>query len=228
MRGLLERYYLGEDRDSPIRIDVPKGRYSVRSICQSDGSTQPARPSVAVLPLQNLSGYPDKDFIGNGLVEELASLLGGCPEIEVISQYATNDLGINGSSGDDFDKVGKALGAGFLLQGSFQITGDQFHVTLALNETERGRQIARSELAGGTGIFAQEEDEGIFFQPGFPQLCHHRADAVIHVGQHRRKDPAVDVFDVGEFLHVGIGALQRAVHRIVGELEKEGLVVVDC
>ena len=36
----------------------------------------------------------------------------------------------------------------------------------------------------------------------------------------------MDVFDVGEFLHVGIGALQRAVHRIVGELEKEGLVVV--
>ena len=53
------------------------------------------------------------------------------------------------------------------------------------------------------------------------------ADAVVQIRQHGREDSAVDVFDVCEnFFHVGIGPLQRAMDRVVGEVEKEGLIVM--
>ena len=85
LRRALERYYLLSGQNDPMRIDIPLGSYvptfHERTDVKPDrvsGGVKGAQiqlddswPSVLVRPLQNLSGDPEKDFIGIGLAAEL-------------------------------------------------------------------------------------------------------------------------------------------------------------
>jgi hypothetical protein len=99
LRRALERYYLVAGGHDPIRIDIPKGRYVPFFVKQSveasdtpasiSGSDiliapSPSGPTVAVLPLTNLTADPDQLFFTFGLAEELVTELGRFQEIIVI------------------------------------------------------------------------------------------------------------------------------------------------
>ena len=103
LRRALERYYLVAGGRDPIFIDIPKGRYIPyfsaqnaaperrRSRSSTDAGKPPGSPtgpSVAVLPLVNLSDDPGQHFFTVGLVEDLATELSRFQDIAVIPMLA--------------------------------------------------------------------------------------------------------------------------------------------
>lgn len=140
LRHLLERYYLGEGRYSPLRIDLPKGRYVPEFTPQQSppGSKAKAESSVAVLPLKNLSGDSAQQYIADGLTEELIVALGNRSEMTVMSSHATD--GFEGKRISP-QQVGRDLGVRFLVYGSVQMDKRQIRINLELVDAVTGEQI---------------------------------------------------------------------------------------
>lgn len=86
LRWTLERYYLVRGRPDPVRIDIPKGAYvptfqqasreeaggeGPAALATDPALSLPSGPSVAVMPLLNLTGDRKQEFFAHGLAEEL-------------------------------------------------------------------------------------------------------------------------------------------------------------
>ena len=91
----------------------------------------PARSgsSIAVLPLVNLSGSPETDYFGDGLAEELISMLMGVDGLRVAartSSFRFRETGI------DVRDVGRKLKVSSILEGSVRKSGNKLRITVML------------------------------------------------------------------------------------------------
>jgi DNA-binding SARP family transcriptional activator/TolB-like protein len=92
-------------------------------------------PSIAVLPFTNTSGDASQDYLGNGIVDEITTMLSTHPSVRVVSR-ATR------SSGDrTVRQVAQQLGARYLLEGSVRKSADKTHVTAQLIEAATGDHL---------------------------------------------------------------------------------------
>jgi len=99
----------------------------------------PAAPrSIAVLPFLNLSGDPGNEYLGDGISEEVTEALSQSPDLRVVSR--TSAFQYKGKSAD-VREVGRKLGAGAVLEGSFGRRGEQFHVVAQLIRASDGYHL---------------------------------------------------------------------------------------
>jgi adenylate cyclase len=98
----------------------------------------PDKPSVAVLPFDNLSGDHDQDFIADGLSENIITALAKVPEIFVIAR--TSSFSYKGKQ-VKIKQIAEELGVQYILEGSFQQSGDQIRVTAQLIDALTGRHL---------------------------------------------------------------------------------------
>lgn len=169
LRRALERYYLVAGQNDTIRIDMPKGGYVPRFLhpnptVQEDGpgdSSAPTfltRPSVAVLPLDNLTGDPEQQVFTMGLAEELVTELNRFQDLLVVPCYWAP-----ASSGPPPDRkwASRLCNARFLLGGSLRRDTRRVKVSMHLIDMQVGHQVwAESyepELEASRLIGAQEE-----------------------------------------------------------------------
>jgi adenylate cyclase len=96
------------------------------------------RPSVAVLPFENMSGDPDEDYFSDGLSEELITSLSFVPWLFVIARNSSHTF--RGKSAD-LREVGEVLGVRYIVTGSVRRWGDRLRVNSQLIETEHATQI---------------------------------------------------------------------------------------
>lgn len=94
--------------------------------------------TVAVLPFANLSDSPENEYLSDGLSEEIINALARVEGLRVVSR--TSVFAWKGRPGDVRD-IGRALGAGSVLEGSVQRSGDQLRVTTRLVGVESGFQL---------------------------------------------------------------------------------------
>jgi serine/threonine protein kinase/Tfp pilus assembly protein PilF len=85
--------------------------------------------SIAVLPLVNLSGSPDADYFGDGLAEELISMLMGVDGLRVAAR--TSSFRFRGD-GIDVRGVGQQLKVSSILEGSVRKSGNKLRITVTL------------------------------------------------------------------------------------------------
>lgn len=97
-----------------------------------------ARRSIAVLPLVNLSGNPENEYFSDGLAETLLDMLTHVPDLTVIAR--TSSFAFKGKP-DDVRKIGKALDATHLLEGSVQQSGKRLRITVQLIRTRDGAHL---------------------------------------------------------------------------------------
>lgn len=93
---------------------------------------QTTKPSIAVLPFDNMSGDPDQDYFADGMVEDLITMLSRFHWFRVISRnssFAFRGQPIN------VTEVGKSLGARYLLEGSVRRAGSRVRVSAQLIDT---------------------------------------------------------------------------------------------
>ncbi len=96
------------------------------------------KPSIAVLPFDNMSGDPEQDYFADGLTEEIIGALARLPDLAVIARNSTfryKDQSI------DVRAVGRQLGVRYLIEGSVRRAADTVRVTAQLIETESGAHL---------------------------------------------------------------------------------------
>lgn len=104
------------------------------------GRTMPAptSPSLAVLPLVNLSGEFEQEAFADGLVEDIITTLSKVSGLAVIARASS--FAYKGQA-LDVRRVGRELGVGHLLEGSIRNTADRLRVSFRLVDAGTGAQV---------------------------------------------------------------------------------------
>jgi TolB-like protein/class 3 adenylate cyclase/Tfp pilus assembly protein PilF len=98
----------------------------------------PDKPSVAVLPFQNLSGDPEQEFFADGMVEDIITALSRIRWFFVIarnSSFAWKGKPV------DVRQAGRELGVRYVLEGSVRKAGNRVRITAQLIDVENGAHI---------------------------------------------------------------------------------------
>jgi TolB-like protein/DNA-binding winged helix-turn-helix (wHTH) protein len=106
----------------------------------------PSMPrSVAVLPLENLSGDANDEYLGDGLAESLINDLSRVNGLKVISRRSAFAFK---ATPTDPREVGRRLGVESILEGSVRRAGDEVRVEVRLVSTDDGRVLWAGDAAG--------------------------------------------------------------------------------
>jgi adenylate cyclase len=89
----------------------------------------PDKPSIAVLPFQNMSGDPEQDYFADGMVEEIITALSRIRWLFVI---ARNSSFTYKGRAVDVKEVGRELGVRYVLEGSVRKAGQRVRITAQL------------------------------------------------------------------------------------------------
>jgi TolB-like protein/Tfp pilus assembly protein PilF len=103
--------------------------------------THPAaadRPSIAVLPFQNLSGDPEQEYFADGIVEEIIT---GLSRIKWLFVIARNSSFAYKGKAFDARQAGRELGVRYLLEGSVRKAGNRVRITTQLIEAQTGMHL---------------------------------------------------------------------------------------
>ena len=97
-----------------------------------------ARPAIAVLPFQNMSGDPEQEYFADGITEEIITALARFREFPVI---ARNSAFVFKGRAVDVMKAAKELGARYVLEGSVRKGGARVRVTALLIDGANGHHL---------------------------------------------------------------------------------------
>jgi adenylate cyclase len=151
LRRALEHYYLTAGKNDPVRIEIPKGGYvpifRSASFPPSGAQTSPreteerallAEPTLAVMPLIDLTKDEEQDYFVDGLTEEMTTELARYQDLRLIASQSTMKF-----KGEEAEPVeaGRALGARFLLVGSVRKSSETVKASIQLLDTTTGIQI---------------------------------------------------------------------------------------
>ena len=98
----------------------------------------PDRPSVAVLPFQNLSGDPEQEYFADGVVEDIIAALSRMRWLFVI---ARNSSFTYKGRAVDMKQVGRELGVRYVLEGSLRKAGNRVRITGQLIDATTGASL---------------------------------------------------------------------------------------
>ena len=96
------------------------------------------KPSIAVLPFQNLSGDPEQEYFADGIVEDIITSLSKVPHLFVIARNSTFTYK---NKAVDVRQVARELNVQYVLEGSVRRSGDRLRVTAQLIEAVTGNHI---------------------------------------------------------------------------------------
>jgi non-specific serine/threonine protein kinase len=103
------------------------------------------KPSVAVLPLQNLSAQPDSSYFSDGMTDEITTKLSKIQGIDVASHSSVVAAKAADKSATD---VGKLLGVRYLLEGTVRKAGEQVRINVQLIDATSGFQVWADDFTG--------------------------------------------------------------------------------
>jgi adenylate cyclase len=98
----------------------------------------PDKPSIAVLPFQNMSGDPEQEYFVDGLVEDIITALSRFKSLFVI---ARNSSFTYKGRAVDIKQVGRELGVRYVLEGSVRKGGGRVRITGQLINSSNGGHI---------------------------------------------------------------------------------------
>jgi serine/threonine protein kinase/Tfp pilus assembly protein PilF len=104
-----------------------------------------AKPSVAVLPLQNLSGDPANDYFSDGMSEEIGTKLSRIQGLTVAPYASTARLKAEQKSPQE---IARDLQVRYLLDGTVRKAGDQVKVNVRLFDASTGSQVWADDFVG--------------------------------------------------------------------------------
>ncbi len=134
--------------DEPVRVwrwarHAPAGpaRLSVTPATRS----LPDKPSIAVLPFDNMSGDPEQEYFADGMVEDIIT---GLSRIKWLFVIARNSSFIYKGKTVDVRQVGRELGVRYVLEGGVRKAGSRVRLTAQLLEAETGTHLWADKYDG--------------------------------------------------------------------------------
>ncbi|MGY4436367.1 adenylate cyclase [Bradyrhizobium sp. F1.13.1] len=98
----------------------------------------PDKPSIAVLPFQNMSPDPDQEFFADGIAEDVITALSRYSSLFVIARNSS--FSFKGRA-VGVKQVGRELGVRYVLEGGLRKSGNRVRVTAQLVEAETGNHV---------------------------------------------------------------------------------------
>jgi TolB-like protein len=111
----------------------------------SKGLPLPDKPSLAVMPFQNMSGDPEQEYFADGIVEEIITALSRIRWLFVI---ARNSSFAYKAKPFDIGEVGRELGVRYVLEGSVRKAGGRVRITAQLIDATTGAHLWADRFDG--------------------------------------------------------------------------------
>jgi TolB-like protein len=105
----------------------------------------PDKPSIAVLPFENMSGDPEQEYFVDGMVEDIITALSRIRWLFVIARNSS--FSYKGQS-PDVKQVGRELGVRYVLEGSVRKAGNRVRITGQLIDAETGSHLWADRFDG--------------------------------------------------------------------------------
>jgi adenylate cyclase len=168
VRGKLavEFAHLGEQ--TLKNIARPVGVYAIRSAASSAAAAVtsaaeagkplplPDKPSIAVLPFENMSGDPEQEYFADGMVEEIITALSRFKSLFVIARNSS--FTFKGKA-VDIKEVGRRLGVRYVLEGSVRKASGKVRITGQLIDAVTGAHIWADRFERDlTDVFALQDE----------------------------------------------------------------------
>ena len=116
----------------------------------------PDKPSIAVLPFQNMSGDPEQEYFADGMVEDIITALSRVKWFFVI---ARNSSFTYKGKHVDIRQVGRELGVRYVLEGSIRKFGNRVRITGQLIEATTGNHIWADRFEGSLDDIFELQDQ---------------------------------------------------------------------
>ena len=133
--------------DRPVRLYAARSAAAptVRSTESTKPLTLPDKPSIAVLPFQNMSGDSEQEYFADGIVEDIITALSRFKSLFVI---ARNSSFTYKGKAVDIKQVGRELGVRYVLEGSVRKAGDRVRITGQLIDAATGAHLWADRIDG--------------------------------------------------------------------------------
>jgi TolB-like protein len=139
--------FVGEVRE---QSDAPASQMRANA-----ASTPTEKPSIAVLPFDNLSGDPAHDYFADGMAEEITTALARCPSLLVISR---NSSFTYRGKPTDVRQIGNDLGVRYVLEGSVRRSADRLRFAGQLIDARTGLHLWADRFDGDmSDVFALQD-----------------------------------------------------------------------
>jgi adenylate cyclase len=99
---------------------------------------QADKPSIAILPFDNMSNDPNQDYFSDGISEDIITDLSQLRNLAVIARNSSFTYRGKSAMAQD---IGKDLGVKYLLEGSVRKAGDRIRITVQLIDTSNGHHL---------------------------------------------------------------------------------------
>lgn len=142
-----ERHFKNIER--PVRVySVSEGEPTVGkagAVLTGGSLALPDKPSIAVLPFQNMSGDPEQEYFADGMVEEITTALSRFSSLFVI---ARNSSFTYKGKAVDIKQVGRELGVRYVVEGSVRKSGRRVRITGQLIDAASGAHLWADKFEG--------------------------------------------------------------------------------
>jgi TolB-like protein/class 3 adenylate cyclase/tetratricopeptide (TPR) repeat protein len=128
------------------RIVLDGGQEAAKPRSEEPAPVLPDRPSIAVLPFQNMSGDPEQEYFSDGIVEEIITALSRMRWLFVIARNSS--FTYKGRS-VDVKQVGRELGVRYVLEGSVRKAANRIRITGQLIDAATGAHLWADRFDGG-------------------------------------------------------------------------------
>lgn len=130
---------------SRLSTQTSSGERSASAAAHPQLLALPDKPSIAVLPFQNMSGDPEQEYFADGMVEEITTALSRSRALFVV---ARNSAFTYKGRAIDIGRVGRELGVRYVLEGSVRRSADRIRITGQLIEVTNQAHIWADRFDG--------------------------------------------------------------------------------
>jgi adenylate cyclase len=170
----------------------------------------PDKPSIAVLPFQNMSGDPEQEYFVDGLVEDITTALSCIRSLFVI---ARNSAFTYKGRAVDVRQVGRELGVRYVLEGSVRKAGSRLRITGQLVDAVTGAHLWANRFDGALEDVFDLQDQITSNVAGAIEPHLQRAEI-----ERAQRKPTNDLGAYDYYLR-GIGVLQQGRSRRAAEAQ---------
>jgi adenylate cyclase len=125
-------------------------------VADADPPPLPDRPSIAVLPFQNMSGDPEQEYFADGMVDEIITALSRFKSLFVIARNSS--FTFKGRA-VDIKEVGRRLGVRYVLEGAVRKASGKVRITGQLIDAVTGAHIWADRFERDlTDVFALQDE----------------------------------------------------------------------
>jgi TolB-like protein len=130
---------------APVTLVAAEARSNAVAFPPSAAPALPDKPSLAVLPFQNMSGDPEQGYFADGVVEEVITALSRIRWLFVI---ARNSSFTYKGQAVDVKQVGRELGVRYVLEGAVRKAGGRVRISAQLIDATSGAHLWADRFDG--------------------------------------------------------------------------------